>query len=149
MFAAEARFFPLIIHTIRDPVSAADVDLMRVFYRELHTRKQPYLHLVDARTTSRPEATVRAKLAEFTKEMLPASALYQVCNAIVLDSRVAAGVMTALRWAVPAPAPEKYLSSFPSALQWVDEHARARGLLISAEARAFVGALTHGNASVG
>lgn len=140
-FVGDARFFPLVLHRIRGEVTDADVDQIRVFYEGVHAHKKPFLHIVDARTASRPDSLVRTRLNDLTKSMLPDTKQFQVANAIVLDSRMTAGVMTALRWAVPPPVPEKYFGNIDEAMAWVDEHARRKGLLISADARTYVARL--------
>jgi hypothetical protein len=140
-FHGDARFFPLVLHRARGQLTDADVDAMRRFYEEIHGRKQPFVHIVDARTAQRPDSLVRTKLGDMTAALLPDTRQWQVANAIVLDSRLTAGVITALRWAVPAPVPEKYFGNIAEAMTWIEEHARAKGLPISADARTFVARL--------
>lgn len=137
-FHGDARFFPLVLHRARGQLTDADVDEMRRFYDGIHARKQPFVHLVDARRAQRPDSLVRTKLNEITAALLADTKQWQVANAIVLDSRLTAGVITALRWAVPAPVPEKYFGSVAEAMTWIEEHARAKGLPISAAARGYV-----------
>lgn len=138
MFTGELRYFPLVVHKSRGEISESDIVMMRGFYRDVHARKQPFVHLVDARSALRPDSLVRTKLAEFTAETLAETKLLQVANAIVLDSRLTAGVITALRWAVPSPVPEKYVASIAEGMAWLEKHAKPRGLVITSDARAFM-----------
>jgi hypothetical protein len=140
-FTGDTRFFPLVLQRARGALSDADVVEMRRFYDAVHARKQPFLHIVDARTAQRPDSLVRTKLSEMTATLLPETKQWQVANAIVLDSRLTAGVITALRWAVPAPVPEKYFGDISDAMTFIEEHARAKGMTISPDARAYVARL--------
>lgn len=141
MFAGDDRFFPLVIHRIRGAVTNDDVVAIRAFYAGIHARKQPFIHLVDGRTAERPDATVRTQLADIAKTTLAETKALQIANAIVLDGRLTVGVMTALRWAVPAPVPEKYFGTVHEAMAWLEGHAAARGIKLTAEARAYVARL--------
>ncbi len=142
MFSGVDRYFPLVIHIERGVVTEADVDAMRGFYRTVHERAAPYLHLVDGRGATMPSSVVRKQLSDFALQTMALTRQYQIANAITLDSRVGLGVMTALRWVVPAPVPEKYFSAIADAFAWLEVQGAAHGVTVLA-ARAHIAEL-HG-----
>jgi hypothetical protein len=135
MFQSELRFFPLVITAIRNDLTGQDVDALERFFREVHAREQRFLNLVDARTAQRPNSLLRSRLAEVTKSFLDDTKRLQAANAVVLDTKVESGAMTALRWLVPAPVPERYFTTPLTALDWLAEASR---IPVRSDARAFV-----------
>lgn len=138
MFAGDDRFFPLVLHRTRGAMSSGDVEAMRAFYLQIHGRKAPFIHLVDARGADRPDAAVRKQLGEMASSLVGNSKLYQVGNAIVLDSRLTAGAMTALRWVVPAPVTEKFFGSVVEAAAWLEQLGAPKGIALSSDAKAYL-----------
>jgi hypothetical protein len=135
MFVSSARFFPFVTSAVVGELTVADVPHVRAFYDDVLGRKQRFLNLVDARGAQRPDSVVREQLARLTTDLLPLTKELQIANVILLDSRLAAGVMTALRWAVPAPVPEKHFASIEDAFEWLDQRGRPEGVRVTPEAR--------------
>lgn len=135
MFQSELRFFPLVVTAIRNDLTSQDVDALQRFFQQVHAREQRFLNLVDGRTAQRPNSLLRSRLAEVTKGFLEDTRRLQAANAVVLDTKVETGVMTALRWLVPAPVPERYFTRPLAALDWLAETGR---IPVRPDARAFV-----------
>lgn len=141
MYSGDLRFFPLVLQRMSGAMTDATLDALRTSYAEVHARQQPFVALMDSRGSVRPNSVMRAKLADYVKETLPQAKLFMVASAVVVDHPLIAGVMTAVRWAVPSPRPEKYHWSSTAALDWLEPLARERGITITADMRAHLAAI--------
>ena len=99
------------------PVERGDIDAFVAHIRG--TVDRPGLVLVDIlhNLTPAPAATDRRRIADAVNDVLvPCTAI--TGHAVVLNSAIALGAVTAMNWAVKTPFPEATFSSPERALAW-------------------------------
>lgn len=102
LLEVEARAWPFVITVL--PATLSEDFTTRYFAKqaEFLQRAQPWVHLVDIRPLCRiPDARIRALIGEHTKRLEHLSARYNRGTALVLESPLARGVLTAIHWISP------------------------------------------------
>jgi hypothetical protein len=100
-----------------------DAEFQRAVIRlsDFTRRGEPYVTLLDARTSARPTPLQRRFAAERQRDDAPFSSRWLRGSAIIVSNPVLVGVVTAINWIYPPPYPQKIFASLASAEAWTDE----------------------------
>lgn len=108
--------FPLVTSTCPEEWSEAE---MRDYFArmvKIHERDLRFAHIADVRKSgAMSNAQTRRLASEFQKEHTEVSARLCVCTAIVADSRLLRGAITAINWLTPPSYPAKTMASLDDA----------------------------------
>src|SRR5438445_9871065 len=96
MILLTGAHFPVSMIALYGDITLADVDAMRAFYRDMHARQSRFAVFSDSRHCRAPSASIRRALTEMSNEFDEQSKKNAVCTAIVMDSPLLIGVLTAL-----------------------------------------------------
>ena len=126
--------FPIVVMTVYRAVEDVDLPWMIKQFEGLFARQQRYAFVTHhAPRTSGLSIGQARELAKFQNAHTDVLAKYNVCNAVVLQSRRARGAFGAYQWLAKSSSPQLSFSSLADAIRWVKEmlelELRLRGLL--------------------
>ena len=110
--------WPLSVHRAPAAMREADVNAMILAIDDLLRRREPHAIVLELDDAIDLPAVLRRKLAE--QLTTRHDALVRYCRALSVIARTpnARGVLTALRWLVPAPSAERTFTNHLEAEQW-------------------------------
>jgi hypothetical protein len=83
-------------------------------------RRQPFVHVIDQRRGSMPDAIQRALIADHQRRMEDAYRTY--CRGeVYIVSKQTRQAMTAIFWLAPPPYPYAFVETVPEAFDWARE----------------------------
>jgi hypothetical protein len=137
-FVLDLECFPLVIMRFnKGGMTDADVDQLIAGFTELYQRRTRYGIVGFAGgLRAAPNIRQRKKLAEWENSTRHLVRAWCVATALVIDSAIARGAVTAMRWISPAPSPEIVTSTELEAMEWVVPRMRAERLPGMAKAEA-------------
>lgn len=111
--------WPLVV--VRYPKKIDHDDFMAHLDRVIDyvKRDEPWGMINDSRGSGHPNAVQRQAIASFYDEYEPIIRKNWRGTAIVFDSPIIAGVLTALTWLRPAPHPSKAFSNYDEGERWL------------------------------
>ena len=114
----DCKTWPLVIFTLEGDLTQAQLDEHLREHRAVIDRNEPYAVVVDAMGMGSTEASFRKRYAEFISKNTPV--LKRLCRgtAVVLQSPVARGAITAVTWMTTIPFPLKVFGDRHEALSW-------------------------------
>lgn len=122
------RFFPLVVNTIPERL---DADHLPAFFAKTEAilkRREPYVTLSDVtRTRELPTAVVRRALADWSTRHDAAMKQFAMGTAIVIESAMIRGGLTALFWLAPPPYPQQVVATIGEGLDVVRRYYEATG----------------------
>lgn len=101
-------------------VPGSDIDLDG-FYADLDrllARRETFATVQDLSGASPLDPKRRKRFAQFLAERAEVIKHYLVCNAIVVDSALTRGFVTAILWVTPSPVPYKVFATRADAIAW-------------------------------
>lgn len=115
----DERAWPLVV--VRYPKVIDHDDFMRhlrdvIGYIKRH---EPWGMINDSRGSGHPNAKQRQAIASMYEEHESAVRAYWRATAIIFDSQVIVGVLTALTWIRPPPHPFRPFSNYVEGQRWV------------------------------
>ena len=121
MIRIDDSAFPLVVVT--HPTTWTDDEWERYLtqMRSYPSRRERYVTLTDARGAGTPTAAQRRRAAEVMAEDQALSKRFNVANALVYDSALLRGMITAITWITPPPVPMQSFATPEPALRWLDE----------------------------
>jgi hypothetical protein len=128
MIATTDVHFPVSMAAEWGDLTLDDIEVMRGHYAELHTRGKRFAIFVDARRANVPSAPMRRALAEMSNTFEADSKKNAVCTAVVLNSQIMVGVLTAVQWFLRSEMELKYFARAVDALAFIGEKFRAERL---------------------
>jgi hypothetical protein len=118
-YAFDTTYFPLVV--VRSP-ERVDEDAVRGMFESidgLYRARQRYAFVMDTRATRElPSAKARKLLGEVTKATSAEARQWCVGVAIVVDSPLVRGVLTAVGWIVTPATPTVHVPTLPEAVAW-------------------------------
>ena len=126
--SVDDRYFPLVINTIGPRLEPGHLAPFFAASEAVLRRREPYVTISDVSATRElPNAIVRRELAEWSKEFEPLMQQFTIGSAIVIQSTLIRGGLTALFWLAPPPYPQSVVASVREALDSVEKHYAASG----------------------
>ncbi|MBX3246854.1 MAG: hypothetical protein KF901_06715 [Myxococcales bacterium] len=122
----EDAAFPLVVVTLPKVWTETEWDTYLAQMRRFPARRRAYVTLTDARGAGTPSAAQRRRAAEVMAEDAETSRAYNVANALVFDSAILRGMVTAITWLTPPPVPMQSFATPALALAWLDDTFVAR-----------------------
>ena len=100
-------------------------------------RREPWAMLNDSRGSGHPNAKQRQAIATMYEENETNVRAFWRGTAIIFDSQVIVGVLTALTWLKPPPHPFRAFSSYDDGLSWVTQLLPVGSVRASSKAAGF------------
>ena len=139
MISTCASHLPVAVVAAWDDLTLDDVEAMRKFYSRCHATGLRFISVVDARRCNAPAAPIRRALADMTNAFEPEVRGRSIGTAVILDSAVLIGVLTALRWFIKGNSGElRYFPSAREAVVWAEAQLKAEHLSVPVAGRALV-----------
>lgn len=114
--------FPIVVMTVYRTVHDRDVPWMCAQFERLFAHGERYGFVTNhAPKTSGLSIAQARELAKFQNAHLDDVAKYNVCNAVVLQSRMARGAFGAYQWFAKSSSPQLAFSSLSEGIRWVKE----------------------------
>ena len=111
--------FPLVVSFAWDAIFLSDVAYLDEAYRTLHARGEVFCQVIEVCGSKVPGPDVRKALGDLTQRFEPDTEKHLLGNAVVLDSRLAAGALTAIQWVSGQKQRIHYASSMAHAIAHV------------------------------
>lgn len=127
MIRVDDSAFPLVIVALPSGWTDAEWDAYLARMRTYPERRTRYVTLTDARGAGAPTAAQRKRAAEVMAADQEVSKRFNVANALVFDSAILRGMVTAITWITPPPVPMQTFATPALALGWLDRQRVARG----------------------
>jgi hypothetical protein len=137
VIVATSAHFPVSMAAEWDDLTRDDIEAMRRNYTELHARGQRFAIFVDARRANVPSAPMRRALADMSNTFEAQSKKNAVCTAVVLNSPIMIGVLTAVQWFLKSEMELKYFARSVDAVAFIGEKLRAEGIAMPESAMRF------------
>lgn len=115
--------FPIIVQRLRGVIADADIEAMIAWYDRLFAQARGrHAVIVHAEIGHRPlSAPQRRRIADWQNRNIDRRRALAVGTAIILESSVQRGALTALNWLAAPPAPQKAVGTMREALDWCIE----------------------------
>jgi hypothetical protein len=111
--------WPLVVITLPPVTTTDDIEYMQRCYEHVFAAPARHALIVDTTSIVRvPDAMLRQQMKAFEDSRRPIIRQKNIGSAIVIQSALARGGYTALRWISPQPAPNKAFPTVPGAARW-------------------------------
>lgn len=122
------RFFPLVVNTIPEKLDVAHLPAFFAKTQAILERREPYITISDVtRTRELPTAVVRRQLADWSTRYDAMMKQYAMGTAIVIESAMIRGGLTALFWLAPPPYPQQVVATLAEAVDVVEKYYAVTG----------------------
>lgn len=129
---------PLLIVKLEGKLTMDDVAVQRDSYQRRHERAEAFGLIVDSRAVELPTAEIRSALANLSNDFGDATKRDCIGVAVVVDSKLAVGALTAIKWFIRSPVDLTYHTSAALALAHLIELGQSRGVRFPAACQAQV-----------
>ena len=119
MIRVDDSAFPLVVVVMPTTWTDAEWEAYLTRMRSYPERRKHYVTLTDARGAGTPTAAQRKRAAEVMAEDQAISKRFNVANALVYESAILRGMITAITWITPPPAPMQSFATPQLALSTV------------------------------
>jgi hypothetical protein len=133
-FQFELRYFPLVLVTC--PVSPNEANVREMFARLHDVRQKCMRHgiVMDTRPVREvADAKLRKVLVDLTKASADDTRRWCVSTAVVVESALVRGAMTAIAWVFPPPTPTLTVATLREGVDWCCAKLEAEGIQLSAD----------------
>ena len=138
MIRLEETLPPLLIVTLEGKVTLDDVAVQRDAYQRRHDRSEAFGLMVDARNIELPNAEIRSALANLSNDFGEATKRDCIGVTVVIESKLAVGALTAIKWFIKSPVDLTYHTSAALALTHLIALGAPRGLHFPASCQSLV-----------
>ena len=115
----DVSMWPLVVITLPPVTTTDDIEYMQRCYEHVFAASAPHALIVDTTSIVRvPDAILRQQMKAFEDSRRPIIRQKNIGSAIVIQSALARGGYTALRWISPQPAPNKAFPTMLAAARW-------------------------------
>jgi DNA gyrase inhibitor GyrI len=123
---------PISLLSTQRTLQSSEVPGVFDHYRGLCRRGIRFVAITDLRAaTEIPDARTRQRFGEEAARFAPESKRWSLGAALVLDSPVIRGALTAVEWIYRPEPPTRYFSDLPSAFDWAIQRLKAEGIPIT------------------
>jgi L-amino acid N-acyltransferase YncA len=123
-----------------NPASLREEDIQEVFgyYHDLVDRKIRYFSITDARGASEvPSAQTRKAIGQAAAKLEARSEGYALGTAVVIESRVIRGALTAIQWVAQPRHPMRYCGTMQEAVDYAIGELERNGVEITPAIRTY------------
>ena len=115
----DVSMWPLVVITLPPVTATDDIEYMQRCYEHVFAAPARHALIVDTTSIVRvPDAMLRQQMKAFEDSRRPIIRQKNIGSAIVIQSALARGGYTALRWISPQPAPNKAFPTMLAAARW-------------------------------
>ncbi|MBW1757092.1 MAG: hypothetical protein JRJ80_13095 [Deltaproteobacteria bacterium] len=115
----DVSMWPLVVITLPPVTTTDDIEYMQRCYEHVFAAPTRHALIVDTTSIVRvPDAMLRQQMKAFEDSRRPIIRQKNIGSAIVIQSALARGGYTALRWISPQPAPNKAFPTMLAAARW-------------------------------
>ena len=115
----DVSMWPLVVITLPPVTTTDDIEYMQRCYEHVFAAPARHALIVDTTSIVRvPDAMLRQQMKAFEDSRRPIIRQKNIGSAIVIQSALARGGYTALRWISPQPAPNKAFPTMLAAARW-------------------------------
>jgi hypothetical protein len=137
-FEIRADLFPLVLMTARQVLTASDADEVYDQFRAFLRRRSKFVTVTDVRAVNEmPDALTRKRLGEGSARFMADAKPYALGSAIVLESAIVRGALTAIQWISRPEQPSVYFGTLRPAVDWAIQKLEAAGVAITPAILAF------------
>lgn len=120
------RFFPLVVNVIPEHLLAEHLPAFHEKTEAILRRREPYVTITDlTRARHVPSPVARREIAAWTQRFEAEIRRYALGSAIVIDSPLIRGGLTALFWLSPPPYPQQVVATRAEAMDVVTRYYEA------------------------
>jgi hypothetical protein len=135
----DTKAAPVVVITLQDGWSAADLVWMFARFDELFARRERYVLVFDTSPAhNAPTATERKLIADWTKRTEPEVTRWSLGCAVVFKSALIRGSLTALHWVMPPARPLVFLPTAAEAGVWCMERLREASIPLPLESSGYL-----------
>jgi hypothetical protein len=122
------RYFPLVVNVIPEHLLMEHLPAFHAKTEAILKRREPYVTITDL-TAARhlPSPVARKALADWSERFEPELRRLALGSAIVIDSALIRGGLTALFWLAPPPYPQQVVATKLEAIEVVRRYYEASG----------------------
>jgi len=128
MFTYDTSLFPFVHSRIVGALTDEDLRVMTTMVDEFITRGGRYVTMSDGRGAVAPDIVMRRRISEVTKSLNERTRDRHVAGCVIVGSRLLVGALTAIRWVVPSPSPERFTSSAAESVKYLRDAAATADL---------------------
>jgi hypothetical protein len=134
----EVKYFPLVVVTSPPSVDEEGIREMFGRFEGLYRARKRYALVMDTTNTREvPNAKHRKVLTDLTQACADDARRWCVGTAMVVDSPLIRGVLTAVAWVVPSPTPTVHVATLPEGVGWCCRSLDAAGLELTPETKQY------------
>ena len=124
----------MFLLTLSGSLSADDAEAIGYHFDQALSRKEAHVNIIDSRgVRERPNAIVRAKLAEYTARSKEASKQWALGTAVVVNNALLRSVITAIHWVAPSPIPVLAVATVSEAVDRCEIWLRDKNMSLNAD----------------
>ena len=124
----------MFLLTLSGSLSADDAEAIGNHFDQALSRKEAHVNIIDSRgVRERPNAIVRAKLAEYTARSKEASKQWALGTAVVVNNALLRSVITAIHWVAPSPIPVLAVATVSEAVDRCEIWLRDKNMSLNAD----------------
>ncbi len=121
--------WPIVSVELGESTTDAEHDEIFRRWEAIFARRERFAGITDTRRVRDVgSAKQRARVAEWTKSVGSVVARYSLGHAVVVDSALVRGALTAIGWVHRSPAPERYVGTVPAAWDYCLGNLKAAGI---------------------
>ena len=129
---------PMAFLVARRALRVEDIDGVMGEFRSLVERRIRYVSVADLRGNNEiPDALTRRRYGEEIARFEPFSRVWSLGGAVVVDSEIVRGALTAIQWVARPQMPMVYFSDLRPAVDWAVQRLEGAGLEVTPAIRAF------------
>jgi hypothetical protein len=134
--------WPIVVVEMGESPTDAEHEAIFRSWEAVFARHEKFVGLTDTRRVRNVgSAKQRARIAEWARSIAEPVSRYSLGHAIIVDSALVRGALTAIGWVHRSPAPEKYVGTPLAAWDYCIGNLRAAGIEVPATAVAHRAAL--------
>ncbi len=134
----DVQHFPLVL--VRSPAVIDEDGIRDMFARfdELYRAKKRYAAVIDStRTRELPTPKLRKVLTDLTEASTADARRWCVGTAMVVNSSIVRGLLTAVAWVVQSPTPTVHVATPREAVNWCRARLETAGIGLSPETQRY------------
>ena len=146
----DMQYFPLIL--VQSPARVDEDGIREMFARfdELYVARKRYALVMDTTATrALPSAKERKVLADLVKACADEARRWCVGTAMVVDSPLIRGVMTAVSWVAPSPTRTIHVATMKEAVDWCYAQLDVAGIELPPRTKRYGGELASPSSRAG
>jgi hypothetical protein len=133
LYLFTTEHWPIVVLTCGETTTDEEQEAMFRDWEKVFARREPYACITDTRKVCDPgTAKSRARVAEWSKSVAPEVKRYSLGHALVVNSALVRGALTAINWVHKTPVPEGSFGTMVEAWDFCLSNLSAGGIVVPA-----------------